>query len=172
MTHASAHRGRFDPYRNYRFHVLWDGKIVAGVSKVSGLSRSTDVVQLRGLGDPTVRLTPGQQRYAAITLERGISHDIAFEQWANRVWSWSAANAGASDFRKDIRIELYDEAGQLALAYDVYRCWPSEFTAIGELDGAGNALAIQSLVLQNEGWERDAAVKVPKGTKAATDSGL
>ncbi|HEX4738165.1 MAG TPA: phage tail protein [Allosphingosinicella sp.] len=169
MSETSTDRGRVDPYRNYRFRIVWDGKVVAGVSKVSGLKRSTDVVQLRELGDPTLRLAPGQQRYEAITLERGISHDSDFENWANLVWTWSPAAAGAPDFRKDIRIELYDEAGQLALAYDVHRCWPSEFTAVGELDGTGNAFAIQSLVLQNEGWERDASIAGPKPAETASD---
>ena len=159
---------RYDPYRNYRFRVIWDGKHVAGVSKVSGLTRTTQVVTHRAEGDPsTPRRMPGQSEYGAITLERGVSHDAAFLQWANKVWDYrnSTGNEGRDgesnqsvsqqDFRKDIILEMYNEAGQTLLAYTIYRCWPSEFSAVPELDSNGNAVAIQSLKLENEGWERD-----------------
>jgi phage tail-like protein len=65
------------------------------------------------------------------------------------------------DFRKDITIELYNEAGQKVIAYNVYRCWVSEYQSLPELDANGNAVAIQSITLQNEGWERDVSVAEP-----------
>ena len=162
---------RYDPYRNFRFRVKWDGRYVAGVSKVSGLARTTQVVKHRSDGDPgRPRLSPGQSEFGAITLERGVTHDEAFEQWANKVWDYVNSTKGPDnanelvslkDFRKDIVIELYNEAGQKVMAYNVYRCWVSEFHALPELDSKGNAIAIQSIKLENEGWERDTNVSEP-----------
>ncbi|MEL6824370.1 MAG: phage tail protein, partial [Calditrichota bacterium] len=161
---------RFDPYRNYRFKVKWDGKYVAGVSKVTGLMRMTQVVRHRAGGDPSViRVMPAQTSYEAITLEQGVTHDVAFEQWANKVWDYSNSTKNPADqivslkdFRKDIIIELYNEAGQKVIAYNVYRCWVSEYTALPELDGNGEAVALQSIKLENEGWERDYSIKEPE----------
>jgi phage tail-like protein len=165
---------RYDPYRNFKFRVKWDGKYVAGVSKVSALDRPTNVVTHRSGGDPgTPRRMPGQNTYESITLERGVTHDVNFEQWANKVWDYhnstiddqqgGSGNQDVSlkDFRKDIILEMYNEAGQKVLAYNIYRCWPSEFNSMPELDGNGNAVAIQSLKLENEGWERDTSVQEP-----------
>jgi phage tail-like protein len=160
---------RYDPYKSFRFRVKWDGRYVAGVSRVGGLTRTTEVVTHREGGDPsTTRKSPGQTNYAAITLERGVTHDVAFEQWANKVWDYrnsQAANpqnlVSLADFRKPISIELYNEAGQKVLAYNVYRCWVSEFTALPELDANTSAVAIQSMTLENEGWDRDTSVQEP-----------
>jgi phage tail-like protein len=157
--------GRFDPYKNFKFRVKWDGRYVAGVSKVSALKRTTEVVEHREGGDLSfTRKSPGQTKFEAITLERGVTHDREFELWAAKVWQYGrdfGAERSLKDFRKDIIIELYNEAGQLALAYKVYRAWPSEVTLLGELDANANAVAIQSIVLQNEGWERDTEVPEP-----------
>ncbi len=157
---------RFNPYKNFKFRVKWDGRYVAGVSKVGAIKRSTEVVEYREGGDPSsARKSPGQTKFEAITLERGITHDTEFEKWANKVWIQGAAlgaQASLADFRKDIVIEVYNEAGQLVLAYNVYRCWVSEFTALPELDATANATAIESLTLQNEGWERDTSVGEPE----------
>jgi phage tail-like protein len=165
MAQFTVNPERFDPYKNFKFRVRWDGRYVAGVSKVGALTRTTDPIEHREGGDPsTVRKSPGQTKYAAITLERGVTHDRTFEQWANKVWNWGAglgAEVSLRDFRKDIIIEMYNEAGQLAIAYKVYRCWVSEFTAQPELDASGNAVAIQSIKLENEGWERDYEVGEP-----------
>jgi phage tail-like protein len=156
---------RFDPYKNFKFRVKWDGRYVAGVSRVSVLTRTTEVVEHREGGDPSmVRKSPGQTRYEPITLERGVTHDLAFEQWANKVWNFGSglgAEVSLADFRKNITIELYNEAGQLAIAYNVYRCWVSEFQALPELDASANAVAIQTLRLENEGWVRDYQVTEP-----------
>jgi phage tail-like protein len=165
MARFSVNAARFDPYKNFKFRVRWDGRYVAGVSKVGALSRSTEVVEHREGGDPsTVRKSPGQTKYEAITLERGVTHDPEFEQWANKIWNFGAglgSEVSLADFRKDITIEVYNEAGQLVVAYNVFRCWPSEYQAIPELDASANAVAIQTLKLENEGWTRDTAVMEP-----------
>jgi phage tail-like protein len=156
---------RFDPYKNFKFRVKWDGKYVAGISKCSALKRTTEVVKHREGGDPSsTRKSPGRTEYEAITLERGVTHDPEFEAWANRVWNFGnalGAEISLKDFRKDITIEVYNESGQLALAYKVYRCWVSEFQAQADLDANANAVLIQTIKLENEGWERDIEVPEP-----------
>ncbi len=165
MAQFSVNAQRFDPYKNFKFRVKWDGRYVAGVSKVGALKRTTEVVAHRVGGDPSMeRKSPGQTKYEPITLERGITHDQEFEQWTNKVWNFGSglgAEVSLQDFRKDIIIEMYNEAGQLAIAYRVYRCWVSEFQALPELDASANAVAIQTMTLQNEGWERDYEVTEP-----------
>jgi phage tail-like protein len=165
MAQFSVNAQRFDPYKNFKFRVKWDGRYVAGISKVGALKRTTEVVEHREGGDPSsTRKSPGQSKYEAITLERGVTHDKDFEQWANKVWNYGSglgAEVSLRDFRKDIIIELMNEAGQVAIAYKIYRCWVSEFQALPELDASANAIAIQMLTLQNEGWERDYEVIEP-----------
>jgi phage tail-like protein len=165
MAQFTANPQRFDPYKNFIFKVKWDGRYVAGISKVSGLKKSTEVVKHREGGDPsTSRKSPGRTEFDAITLERGVTHDIAFEQWANSVWNFGAglgAEVSLASFRKDILIEFYNEAGQLAIAYKIYRCWVSEYQALPDLDANANAVAIQHIKLENEGWERDISVTEP-----------
>ncbi|HEB77908.1 MAG TPA: phage tail protein [Methylothermaceae bacterium] len=165
MAQFSVNPQRFDPYKNFKFRVKWDGRYVAGVSKVSALSRSIEVVEWREGGDPgIVRKSPGLAKYEPITLERGVTHDTEFERWINKVWNFGSglgSEVSLKDFRKDIIIELYNEAGQLVIAYKVYRCWPSEYQALPELDASANAVAIQTLKLENEGWERDYEVTEP-----------
>jgi phage tail-like protein len=165
MAQFTVNPQRFDPYKNFKFRVKWDGRYVAGISKVGALKRSTTAVEHREGGDPSsVRKSPGQTKYEAITLERGVTHDKEFEQWANKVWNFGAglgAETSLKDFRKEIILEVYNEAGQLALAYKIYRCWVSEFQALPDLDASANAVAIQTIKLENEGWERDVAVAEP-----------
>jgi phage tail-like protein len=171
MPQFSVNATRFDPYKNFKFRVKWDGRYVAGVTRFSALRRTTEVVEHREGGDPsTVRKSPGRTKYEPITLEKGVTHDPEFERWANKVWSFANAQAAPAqrtqevslkDFRKNIRIELFNEAGQLVLAYNVYRCWVSEFQALPELDANANAVAIQSITLENEGWDRDESVTEP-----------
>jgi phage tail-like protein len=156
---------RFDPYKNFKFRVKWDGRYVAGVSRVGALRRTTGVVPHREGGDPSSdRKSPGRTQYEAITLERGVTHDTEFEKWANKVWNYGSglgAEVSLKDFRKDIIIDFFNEAGQLAISYKVYRCWVSEYQALPGLDANANAVAIQTLKLENEGWERDYAVTEP-----------
>lgn len=156
---------RFDPYKNFKFRLKWDGRYVAGVSKASALKRTTEVVKHREGGDPsTSRKSPGRTEYEAITLERGVTHDLEFEAWASKVWRLQAglgSEVSLADFRKDVILEFYNEAGQLAIAYKIYRCWVSEYQALPDLDANANAVAIQHLKLENEGWQRDTAVTEP-----------
>ncbi len=165
MAEFTKNAQRRDPYKNFKFRVKWDGRYVAGVSKVSGLKRTTEVVKHREGGDPsTTRKSPGRTEYDAITLDRGVTHDKEFEQWANKVWNLNGGpgtEVSLKDFRKEVIIEVYNEAGQLALAYNVHRCWPSEYLALPDLDANANAVAIQHLKLENEGWERDDAKQEP-----------
>ena len=165
MAQFSVNPQRFDPYKNFKFRVKWDGRYVAGVSKVGALKRSTDPVEHREGGDPsTTRKSPGRTKYEAITLERGVTHDTEFEKWANKVWNFGSglgAEVSLKDFRKDIILEVYNEGGQLVLAYKIYRCWVSEFQALPDLDANANAVAIQSIKIENEGWERDYEVAEP-----------
>ncbi len=166
MPQFTVNPGRLDPYKNLKFRVKWDGRYVAGVSKIGPLKRTTEVIEHREGGDPnTVHKSPGQTKYEPITLERGVTHDQEFEKWANKVWNFGAgfgAEISLKDFRKDIIIEFYNEAGQLVIAYKVYRCWVSEFQALPELDANSSAVAIQTITLQNEGWERDYEVTEPE----------
>jgi phage tail-like protein len=165
MAQFTVNATRFDPYKNFKFRVKWDGRYVAGISKVTSLKRTTEVVKHREGGDPSSsRKSPGRTEYEAITLSRGVTHDTAFEQWANKVWNYGSglgSETSLRDFRKDVIIEVYNEAGQLVLAYKVYRCWVSEYESLGELDGNANAVLIQTIKLENEGWERDYDVPEP-----------
>jgi phage tail-like protein len=162
----SVNTHRFDPYKNYKFRVKWDGRYVAGVSKVSSLKRSTEPVTHREGGDPShQRVSPATTKFEPITLERGVTHDPEFENWANLVFSTEGdAAISLKNFRKDIIIELLNEQNVVAKAYKVFRCWVSEYDALPELDANGKAVAIEKIVLQNEGWERDTAVSEPSET--------
>lgn len=165
MAQFNVNAQRFDPYKNFKFRVKWDGRYVAGVSKVSALKRSTEMVEHREGGDPsTSRKSPGRTKYEAVTLERGVTHDLEFERWANKVWNFGAGlgqEVSLKDFRKDISIEVYNEAGQKVLAYNLFRCWVSDYQALPDLDANANAIAIQTLKLETEGWERDLSVVEP-----------
>jgi len=164
MVEFPVNPTRLDPYKDFKFRVKWDGRYVAGISKVSALKRTTEVVEHREGGDPSAsHKSPGQTRYDAITLERGLTQDREFEAWANLVWKLGA-EPSLANFRKDVDIEFYNEAGQLVLAYKVYRAWVSEYVALPALDAQANAIAIEHITLENEGWERDTAVTEPKET--------
>jgi phage tail-like protein len=156
---------RFDPYKNFKFRLKWDGRYVAGISKCSALKRTTELVEHREGGDPsTSRKSPGRNKFEALTLERGVTHDTEFEKWANKVWDLNAGpglEVSLADFRKDILIDVFNEAGQKVISYKVYRCWVSEYQALPDLDANANAVALQHIKLENEGWERDQDVTEP-----------
>jgi phage tail-like protein len=152
---------RFDPYKTFMFRVRWDGQYVAGLSKMSALRRTTEPVVHRVGGDPSrERKSPGMTRYEAVTLERGVTHDPAFEAWANLVHSLDNPIALAN-FRKDVIVDVFNEANQLAISYRLFRCWVSEYQSLPDLDASASAVAIQTIKLENEGWERDQAVVEP-----------
>jgi len=166
MAQFVVNQGRLDPYKNFKFRLKWDGKYVAGISKMSVLKRTTEVVKHRDGGDASSsRKSPGRTEYDAITLDRGVTHDIAFEQWANKVWNYGAglgSEVSLADFRKDIVVEMYNEAGQLVIGYKIYRCWVSEYQSLPDMDANANAIAIQHIKLENEGWERDTSIVEPQ----------
>jgi phage tail-like protein len=166
MPQFSVNPNRFDPYKQYKFRVKWDGRYIPGICQCSGLSRRTEVVTHREGGDPSaVHKSPGQTLYEPIVLVRGRTHDDSFEKWANKVWTFGGglgSEVSLADFRKDILIELYNEAGQLVMAFKVYRCWPSEYVALGDLDANDTCVAYESITLEHEGWERDTSVTEPE----------
>jgi len=167
MAQFSVNANRFDPYKNFKFRVKWDGQYVAGLSKVTGgLKRTTTVVTHREGGDPsTSRKSPGPTQYDPITLERGVTHDTAFEDWANLVHNFQGdALMSLKNFRKDILIDVFNEQGTKVLSYKVYRCWVSEYLALPDLDANANAVMIQHIKIENEGWERDTSVTEPQET--------
>ena len=163
MPQFNVNPARVDPYKKFKFRVKWDNKVVAGVSKMSPLTRTTDVITHREGGDSSVdRRSPGRTHFDAIVLERGVSHDPEFENWANLVFNKGAGSMSLKNFRKDISIELLNEAGVVAIVYKVFRCWVSQYTALPDLDADANAVAIQSITIENEGWERDTSVAEPQ----------
>jgi phage tail-like protein len=161
MAQFTVNATRFDPYKSFMFRVKWDGQYVAGLSKMSALKRSTDPVVHREGGDPShERKSPGKTKYDAVTLERGKTHDLKFEQWANLIHSLDSPISLAS-FRKDIVVDVFNEANQKVLSYKLFRCWASEYTTLPPLDAGSAAVAIESIKLEVEGWERDTAVVEP-----------
>lgn len=161
---ATVESRRHDPYKNFKFRVKWDGRTVAGINSVSALTRTTETVNNREGGDPaTPRIMPTTSTFGEITLERGVTLDEEFEQWANLVYDTSGEGPEISlaGFRKNITIELLDEQGNAARAYNVFGCWVSEYQALPDLDASDNSVAIERMVLQNEGWQRDPDVRPP-----------
>jgi phage tail-like protein len=162
MAKFPANPTRLDPYKNFKFRIKWDGNYVAGVSKVGALKRTTEVVEHREGGDPsTSHKSAGRTKYEAITLERGLTQDIQFAQWASRVWNYDSGlgtESSLANMRKDIILEMYNEAGQLVISYHIFRCWVSEYQALPDLDANANAVAIEHIKLENEGWQRDPSV--------------
>lgn len=163
---ASTFRGnthRFDPYKNFKFRVKFDGTSIPGVVRVSPLGWKADVTEHRDGADPnTVHHLPGRIHYEAITLEREITQDTAFEDWADQVRQLSPGTGqrGAS-YRKNIRVEMLDAAGQVVLAYDAYQCWPSGYRVLAGLDAAERGRVREELTLSCEGWQRDGGVIWP-----------
>jgi phage tail-like protein len=156
---------RFDPYKSYRFLVFFglSTSPVAAVSKVSSLKRSSEVIEYKDGGSPIILKGLGRTKYEPITLERGLTHDPDFADWANaaQVLDKGAASQSLANLRKELRIDLLNEAGQAAYRFFVHRCWVSEFQALPDLDAGANAIAIEHIKLENEGWERDTALTEP-----------
>jgi phage tail-like protein len=166
MAQFTVNTHRFDPYKAFKFRIKWDGRYVAGVSKISSLKQSSEPVTHREGGDPsTLRVMPTVRKFEPITLERGVTHDPEFENWSQLVYSTDGdAAISLKNFRKDVIIELLNEQGTIAKVYNVFRCWVSEYSALPELDGNGTGVAMEVMVLQNEGWTRDLAVGEPTET--------
>ena len=165
MADFTVNSHRFDPYKNFKFRIKWDGRYVAGITKVSPLHRRTDVIEYRNGGESNnVRTMPGPTHFDPIILERGVTHDLEFEKWANLTFNISGglgSEMSLKNFRKDLVLEMYNEAGQLVIAYKIFRCWVSEYQALPELDANSFAIAIQKIKIENDGWERDYEVAEP-----------
>ena len=157
---------RFDPYKSYRFLVYFglDTSPVAAVSKVSALRRSSDVIEYKDGGSPIILKGLGRTKYEPITLERGLTHDPDFEEWANAAQALDKGSAANSlkNLRRQMRIELLNEAGQPVHRYILHRCWVSEFQGLPDLDAGGNAVAIEHIKIENEGWEHDLSLAEPQ----------
>jgi phage tail-like protein len=157
MARMNPSTNRFDPYRNFRFQVKLDGQYVAGLTKMGALKRTTEMVEFREAGvNITSRKLPGKSSYQAVTLEAGVTYDTTFEDWANLVndfASHSITNLG--EFRKNVTVDVFNEAGQKVLSYNLYRCWVSEYQALPDLDAGANAVAISTIKLEYEWFERD-----------------
>jgi phage tail-like protein len=157
---------RYDPYKSYRFLVYFGTSTspVAAVSKVSGLKRSSDVIEYKEGGNAVILKGLGRTKYEPITLERGVTHDTDFSDWANaaQVLDKGSPNTSLKNLRKPVvRIDLLNEEGQPALRYFVHRCWVSEYQALPDLDAGANAIAIEHIKLENEGWEQDTTLTEP-----------
>lgn len=158
---VNAHR--FDPYKNYKFRVKWDNKTVLGVSKVGALKRTTEVVKHRSGGEnSTDHKSPARTTYEGVTMERGITHDPEFENWANLVHPYAGDTAmDLAHYKKELTLEVMNEKGHVAKRYFLHNCWVSEFTAVPDLDANANAVAIENMKIELEGWERDIQTKEP-----------
>ncbi len=145
-----------DPYRNFRFRVFFDGSPVAGLKKMSALTKTTEPIDWREAGDNnTTRKLPGVTKYEPVTLEAGVTTSTEFEEWADAVNKYGADNLMSSEeFRRDIRLEVYDMENNKVLTYAVYESWVSKYTALPDLDASSNEVAIQTIEIQNEGWQR------------------
>lgn len=154
---------RVDPYKNFKFRIVLDGKPVLGVSKCGALKRTTEVVKHRSGGDNSHdHKSPGRSSFEGVSMERGVTHDLEFEKWANKVHNYEGdATMDLAGYKKDLTLEVMNERGQVALRYFLYRCWVSEYTALPDLDANANATAIQSLKLELEGWARDVDTPEP-----------
>lgn len=162
MAQFTVNPTRFDPYKSFMFRVAWDGQYVAGMSKMSALKRTTAAVTHRDGGDPShERKSPGVTKYDAVTLERGVTHDPEFEKWATLVHDLKRPQSLAH-FRKDLIVDLFNESGQKVLSYKLLRCWVSEYQALPQLDASSAAVAIETIKIELEGWERDESVTEPK----------
>jgi phage tail-like protein len=166
MAKFTVNTHRFDPYRNFKFRVKIDNQYVAGLNRCTALRRTTEVTPWREGGDPSAsRQLPGKTHYEPVTLEAGVTHDLTFEAWANLVHNFQGDSAGSlKNFRKDIILDVFNEADQKVISYKLFRCWVSEYQALPDLDASANAVAIQHIKLENEGWERDTSVTEPTET--------
>jgi phage tail-like protein len=162
----SVNTTRFDPYKNYRFLVYFGTSTtpVAGVSKVTGIKRSSDAIDYKEGGNMIIRKGLGRTKYEAITIERGVTFDSDFETWANaaQVLDKGSPSTSLANLRREVRIELQNEEGQSVKRYLIHNCWVSEFQALSDLDGGGNAIAIEHIKMENEGWESDTSLTEPK----------
>ena len=166
MPIFTVNTSRFDPYKNYRFLVYFGTSTnpVAAVSKVSALKRSSDAIDYMEGGNGIILKGLGRTKYDPITMERGITFDTDFEVWANaaQILNSGSPSTSLANLRKEIRIVLLNEAAQPVHQYKVHRCWVSEFQSLPDLDASQNGVAIETIKIENEGWERDLSLTEAK----------
>jgi phage tail-like protein len=164
MPKFTVNAERYDPYRNHKFKIKIDNQYVAGLSKCSPLKVTTEPIEWREGGDPsTPHKLVTQTKYEAVTLTGGVTHDTTFENWARLVHNFRGdASMSLKNFRKNITIDVMNEQDEVALSYNVFNCWVSEYQALPELDAMGKAVMITTIKLENEGWERDTSIPEPK----------
>ena len=114
MTIFKVNTNRFDPYKNYLFLVFFgtNTNAVAAVSKVTALKRSSTPIDYNEGGYAITLKGLGRTKYEPITLERGITFDMDFEEWANaaQILKSGAPSTSLANLRKEIRIVLLNEA--------------------------------------------------------------
>jgi phage tail-like protein len=145
---------RIDPYTNFKFRVKIGAEYVAGLSKMTALKRTTEVVEWREAGSASViRKLPGRTKFEPVTLESGLTHDRVLIDWA-RLVSDPQGDAAMSlkEYRKEVTVEVHNLQGAIVMSFDLHRAWPSEFQAVPDLDANANAVAIQSLKFEYEGF--------------------
>ena len=162
----SVNTNRFDPYKSYAFLVYIGNSTtpVAAVSKVTGLKRSSDPIEYKEGGNAVILKGLGRTKYDAVTMERGVTFDTDFQNWADaaQVLDKGAPSTSLANLRQELRIDLLNEERQPVMRYFIHRCWVSEFQALPDLDAGANAVAIEHIKLENEGWERDLTLTEPK----------
>lgn len=163
MPQFNVNTHRLDPYKNFKFRVIWDNQPVAGLSKMSAVKRVTEVVEWREAGGPSIiRKMPGRTKFEPITLESGLTHDRQFLAWADQINNPQGdAAMSLVNYRKEVTIEVLNMQGTPTIAFKLRRAWVSEFQAIPEMDANANAVAIQTLKLEYEGFAIDEAVAEP-----------
>lgn len=166
MARFAVNPYRLDPYKTSKFQLILDGRVVPDVVRISALRRETETVLYRPGDFPNHLIkAPGLTDFDPIIIERGITHDTTFEDWADLCYSVQGdAAISLKNFRKDMLINLLNRQGTVVLSYRIYRGWVSEYTALPELDAHANETAIERIVVQHEGWERDEAVAEPAET--------
>lgn len=166
MPQFAVNTHRSDPYKNFRFRVILDGRPVAGLSKMGALKKMTEAIEWREAGDPSVvRKLPGRTKFEAISMEAGLTHDTTFEEWANMVNNLDGSAAmSLAKYRKDIFIEVLNLQGTPVLRFKVVRAWVSEYQATPEMDANANAVAITSIKIEHEGFQRDTSLAEPAET--------
>jgi phage tail-like protein len=165
MARMNPSTNRFDPYRTFRFKVKWDGQYVAGLTKMGALTRTLESVDFYEAGENLIpRKLPGKGTFGNVTLEAGVTYDTAFQDWANQCFDFASHSiTSLGEFRKNITVDVFNEAGQKALSYNLYRCWVTEYRALPDLDSSANTVAITTITLAVESWQRDEDVVEPQG---------
>jgi phage tail-like protein len=140
---------RLDPYSGYNFSVELDGITRAGFRECSGLENSQNAGEYREGTDKnlSVRKLPGLVTHSDITLSRGITAD-------SKLWEWREKAMKGNVERHDISITLLDNSGNAKVTWNLFACWPRQWTG-PSLNATADDLAVEQLVLACERIEVD-----------------